>query len=220
MNTPHRDAIRHRARTAVTGLAVIGLLAAAPASAQTAASVGVGGGVAYYAPIDDFASDSLGFALVYRLGKPQGFRPTFGFNWYSTEFDTTIAGERVEFGRLHIRPVMAGYGYWFARDRITVAATFIGGIAFNSFDTADAVRLAYDRRLDELLLHVSASNGLAGRAEVGVWYDLTSRLGLLTSVGYVAVRPSITIATESVQVSRRLRADAVKFQVGLVYGLF
>lgn len=219
MTVHPRDAGRAVVRAAA-GLAVLAIMVAAPAAAQTAANLGVGGGAAYYAPIDGLADDSIGFAFVYRLGKPRGFRPTFGFNWYSTEFDTTVAGERVPFGSLHVRPVMGGVGYWVARDRFTVGATVIAGLAFNSFDTANAVRLAYDRRLDELLLDVTASNSLAGRAEIGVWYDLTSRFGLLTSLGYVAARPSISVASESGRVSQRLRADAVKLQVGLVYGLF
>lgn len=196
------------------------LTAASPAAGQQDADVGVGGGVAYYHAVDDEADGDLGFALVYRLGKPEGLRPTFGFNWYSMDFDTDVAGERVALGGLRIRPFMAGYGYWLRRERVTVGATAIAGVAFNSFDTADAVRIAYSHRLDELLLRVKASNSLAARAEIGVWYDLTSRFGLLASAGYVAARPTVTVSTELGRESRRLRADAIKLQLGLVYGVF
>lgn len=195
-------------------------LGAPPAAAQTGANLGLGGGVAHYVPVDDRAHSTTGFALTYRIGKPQGLRPTFGFNWYAMDFDAVVTGERVALGDLRIRPVMAGYGYWWQGDRVGIAATGIAGIAFNTFDTADAARLAYDRQLDVLLLRISASNSLAARAEIGVWYDLTSRFGLLASAGYVAARPRITVTTEFTRESQRLRADAVKLQLGLVYGLF
>ena len=214
------QSVRARRTAGYLRPAVLILLWAAPASAQIDAVVGLGGGVAAYKAVDDMADDSVGFALVYRLGKPEGFRPTFGLNWYSTDFDTVVAGQRVALGGLRLRPVMAGYGYWLQGERVALAATVVGGFSFNSFDTADALRIAYDRDLDELLLRVEASHSLAGRAEAGVWFDLTSRLGLMASVGYVAARPEITITTDESRESRRLRADAVKFQIGLVYGLF
>jgi hypothetical protein len=189
-------------------------------SAQTDAVVAVGGGVAAYRAVDDRAGDSIGFALIYRLGRPQGFRPTFGFNWYSTAFDGFVGGERVDLGDLRIRPVMGGYGYWWDQGRITLAATLIGGVAFNTFDTSDQARIAYIRRLDQLLLRIDASHGLAARAELGLWYDLSDKVGLLGSIGYVAARPKVEIITEATRDSTRLRADAVKLQIGVVYAPF
>jgi hypothetical protein len=211
---------RPRAYAGIPVVALLLVLCAVPAAGQIDAEMGLGGGVAFYQPVDDMAHDSAGFAFIYRLGKPEGLRPTFGFNWYSLDFDAVVGGQRVRLGALRIRPIMGGYGYWVTRDRVSLAATVIAGLAFNSFDTADAARLAYDRNLDELLLRINASPAPAARAEIGVWYDLTSRFGLLGSVGYVAARPRITTTTESGRESRRLRADAVKLQIGLVYGLF
>jgi hypothetical protein len=193
---------------------------AAPAAAQTDGPLAGGGGIAAYRTVDDMAHDSIGFALTYRIGRPQGFRPTFGFNWYSTAFDGVVGGERVDLGDLRIRPIMAGYGYWLTRGRFTAAATLVGGVAFNTFDTSDAVRIAYNRRLDQLLLRIDASHGVAGRAEFGVWFDLSDKLGLLGSVGYMAARPKVEIITDTGRDSTRLRADAVKLQVGVVYAPF
>jgi hypothetical protein len=207
---------KRRARSVLLPLALL-ICAPAGGSAQTDAVVAGGGGLAAYRAVDEMAGDSIGFALIYRIGQPQGFRPTFGFNWYSTAFDGFVGGERVDLGDLRIRPVMGGYGYWWTRGRATLAATLIGGVAFNTFDTSDQARIAYNRRLDELLLRVDASHGLAARAELGLWYDLSDKAGLLGSIGYVAARPKVEIITETSRSSTRLRADAVKLQIGVVY---
>ena len=189
------------------------------AASQTGAMLAGGGGVATYRAVDDMAHDSIGFALIYRIGRPQGFRPTFGFNWYSVAFDGLVGGDRVDLGDVRIRPVMGGYGYWWNRGRVTAAATLVGGVAFNTFDTSDAARIAYDRR-DQLLLRIDASHGLAARGELGLWFDLSDKIGLLGSVGYVAARPKVEIVTAAARDSMRLRADAVKLQFGVVYAPF
>lgn len=212
-------AANRRARSVLLPLA---LLVCAPAgvSAQTGPALAVGGGVAAYRAVDDMAGDSIGFALTYRIGRPQGFSPTFGFNWYSTAFDGFVGSQRVDLGDLRIRPLMGGYGYWWNRGRATLAATLIGGVAFNTFDTSDQARIAYDRRLDQLLLRIDAKHGVAGRAELGLWYDLSDKVSLLGSIGYVAARPKVEIVTETTRDSTRLRADAVKLQIGFVYAPF
>lgn len=212
----------HAERLARSVLLPLALLVGLPAAVhgQTASPVAIGGGVVAYRAVDDMANDSIGFALTYRLGRPQGFQPTFGFNWYSTAFDGVVGGERVDLGDLRIRPVMGGYGYWWARGRATLAATLIGGVAFNTFDTSDQARIAYSRRLDQLLLRIDASHGVAGRAELGLWYDLSDTVGLLGSVGYVLARPKVEIITETTRDSTRFRADAVKLQIGIVYAPF
>src|SRR5436309_1885454 len=48
----------------------------------------------------------------WRLGhSDSGWGWKFGFNWYSTEIGATVAGQPVALGELHVRPIMAGYGY-------------------------------------------------------------------------------------------------------------
>jgi hypothetical protein len=196
------------------------ITAAVPSSAQTGASIGLGAGVAVYQPVDDLAHRSIGPAITYRFGNPEGWRPAFGLNWYGLRFDAPIGGERTALGRLRVRPLMGGYGYSLRRDRFAVTSTLVGGVSFNSFDADDRARLAYARHFDITLLRISASNGPAARAEVGVWFDLDERFGLLVSAGYMLARPTITIVTGDGEERRRLNADAVKLQVGLVYAIF
>jgi hypothetical protein len=141
-------------------------------------------------------------------------------NWYELKFDGPVGDEMTPLGRLKIRPVMGGYGYSLRSGRVAASTTFVGGVSFNSFDEDDRARLAYARQLETTLLRISAANGLAARAELGVWFDIDDRFGLLTSVGYMLARPRITIVTGNGEEERRLRADAVKLQVGLVYAIF
>lgn len=205
----------------VAAASVMLLLTLAPsAAAQADWAVGLGGGVAFYHALDDEASDSTGFALTYRFGKPSGFRPTFGMNWFTTDFDVSVGGERIRFGDLRVRPLMGGYLYGIRRGATTISASLVGGYSFNSFDLEDRARLAFNRNLQTTLLAVSASNSLAGRAEISVWYDVASRIGVQGVFGYVVVRPEIEMIQESSVVTRRLRADALKVQIAVAYGIF
>jgi hypothetical protein len=213
-----------RARTVATLAPVLSaiLLVASPlsASAQTDSTLSLGGGVAHYHPIDDDAHDSTGFALVYRFGRPEGWRPAVGFNWFTTRFDRQVGGSTVALGDLRVRPVMGGYGYTLRRGRVGVTASAIGGIAFNSFEPENAARLAYAESLNRVLLDVRASNSFAARTEVVTWYDLNAKFGLMAVVGYITARPHIDIVTDAGTERRRLTADSLKFQVGVGYAIF
>lgn len=195
-------------------------LAASTVSAQADKTIGLGGGIAFYRPLDDKAHNSTGFALVYRFGKPEGWRPAVGFNWFNTRFDARIGGEDVELGQLRVRPVMGGYGYTKRYGRLAATASAVGGVAFNSFREADPARIAYTQSLQRTLLRVEARNSLAARGEVSVWYDLNSRIGLMAVAGYVHARPKIDIVSDLGTETRRLKADSIKLQVGMAYGIF
>jgi hypothetical protein len=187
---------------------------AAHSSAQTDSTVSLGAGVAFYHPAADSARDAIGFALVYRFGRPQAWRPAFGFNWFGLDFDANVGGEQVPLGHLRVRPIMGGYGYTLQRGRLSTSATLIGGYAFNSFEPDSRAVAAYRRSL-QTLLRISAANSLAARAEIAVWYDASARIGILSSIGYVVTRPEISIITDAGVERRGLRADALKLQIGV-----
>jgi hypothetical protein len=195
------------------------LLLPGAALGQTDKMLSLGGGVAFYHPIDDSARNSTGFALVYRFGRGDGWRPAVGLNWFNTTFDATIAGSRAELGALRVRPIMGGYGYTVRRGRFAATASGVGGIAFNSFDAATPARLAYAQE-GRVLLDISAGNSLAARGEVAMWYDLNTRFGILGVVGYIVARPEIDVVTDVGTDSRRLKADSLKLQIGVAYGIF
>jgi hypothetical protein len=205
----------------VLPFAAVALLACATAaSGQVDATVALGGGIAFYHPLDDQASNAAGVALAYRFGKPTGWRPTFGLNWITIDFATSVAGERTPLGDLRLRPIMGGYVYGVQRGRLAVSGSLLAGYAFNSFEVDDRARLAYDRALGTTLLRVSASNSLAARTEMALWYDISSRFGVQGIVGFIASRPKVAIVDDGATTTRRLRADAVKLEIALVYGIF
>jgi hypothetical protein len=211
---------RRAARLAAVAAALTLLAAARPAEAQYGGTVALGGGVAFYHPVDDEARPSAGFALTYRFGKPTGWYPTIGLNWFTTEFEGSVGAERAPLGDLRVRPVMGGYSYGVRRGRWTASAGLVAGFAFNSFQTDDRARLAYQRTLQTTLLRISAANGPAARAEISTWYDVSARVGIQGVFGYVLARPTITIADEHSVTRRSLRADALKLQVAVAYALF
>jgi hypothetical protein len=208
------------ARAAIVLAVPLVLLLPSAARAQTDAAIGLGGGIAFYHPTDGEATDSTGFALVYRFGKPTGWRPAFGLNWFTTGFTAPIGGKQTPLGDLRVRPLMGGYTYGVRHGRLHASAGLVGGYAFNSFEVDDRARLAYQDARRTTLLRISASNSLAARAEVSVWYDVSARVGLQVVAGYIVARPSIAVIDEHARETRRLRADALKLQFGLAYGIF
>ena len=56
--------------------------------------------------------------------------------------------------------------------------------------------------------------------QAGVWYDLTSRVGVNVSLGYVLNRPIVTLTTATARTHERWNADMVTLSFGVVYGVF
>ena len=133
------------------------------------------------------------------------------------KLERPIGGVVTELGELHVRPVMAGYGYTRVYSRYSI--------------TADARRLRH--RLDELsdgnggvprTLGVGAPKPRRGntfvlKPEIGVWYDFTRKLYLNVNAGYMFARPDVEIVTPPID-NRTARADQFILKVGIVYSLF
>ena len=209
-------------RTPLTPLLLVLLALAIPSPswAQIDKSVALGGGIGFYFPFDDDARSGVGPSLAYRFGKPERWRPMVAFNWFATTFDGNVGETRVELGDLRIRPVMGGYGYTVKRGPLAATFSAVGGIAFNSFDPTGNARVAYAESADRVLLDITASNTPAARTEVALWYDLNTRIGILVAFGYIVTRPEIDIVTDVGTETRRLKADALKLQFGVAYGIF
>jgi hypothetical protein len=73
----------------------------------------------------------------------------------------------------------------------------IAGYSFNRVRGADSV---------------SARDSFVSKAELQVWRDLSRRVGLLGTVGYLFARPDVA--------GRTVKADAIRAQLGLAYAIF
>jgi hypothetical protein len=129
--------------------------------------------------------------------------------------------ERDGAGELHVRPIMAGYGYTQVVGRYSITADVLGGYAFGSIGLSDAAAVAYRRVLDVPSVTARATNTFVVKPEIGIWYDMTRRLYLNVNAGYMMARPDVMVETAvGVDIRRKARADQFILKVGVVYSVF
>ncbi len=185
------------------------LLPVMPAAAQSGARVGVGAAVAFFEATDEGIDDSIRVTPLVRVRR-DGWAPAVAFNWFTTEVTTSsLFAAR---GDLAIRPVMAGVSYTVARGTLSTSLALVGGYSFNR------IAAIADTRSQGIDLRVADSAAWAPIATAAL--DLTKRLGLVTQIGYVVARPTVTVRTVDRVDRSRWKADSLVLQIGAVVGLF
>jgi hypothetical protein len=170
---------------------------------------------------EDYAQGQLGPGLLWRFGTPKaGWGFHWGFNWYAVTLERPIGGAVTELGELHIRPIMAGYGYTRIIRRYSITADVLGGYAFGSIDLSDPAVDAYRRALQVPAASANASNTFVLKPEIGVWYDVTKKVFVNVNAGYMIARPDISVVTAAGTDMRTARADQFILKVGVVYSIF
>jgi hypothetical protein len=170
---------------------------------------------------EDYARGQLGPGLLWRFGTPKGgWGFHWGFNWYAVTLERPVANSVIELGELHIRPVMAGYGYTYLIRRYSITADVLGGYAIGSMSISDPASAAYRRALGVSSVEANATNAIVLKPEIGVWYDITRKVYLNVNAGYMFARPDVEIVTSAGIDKRKARADQFILKVGLVYSIF
>jgi hypothetical protein len=170
---------------------------------------------------EDYARGQLGPGLVWRFGtgKP-GWGFHWGLNWYAVKIERPIGGIVTELGELHVRPVMAGWGYTKIIHGYSITADVLGGYAIGSINISDPATAAYQRVLGVQTVDAEAGNTFVLKPEIGVWYDVTRRVFLNVNAGYMVARPEVEIVTAAGRDGRNARADQFILKVGVVYSIF
>jgi hypothetical protein len=170
---------------------------------------------------EDYARGQLGPGLLWRFGtsKP-GWGFHWGLNWYAVKLERPIGGTVTELGELHLRPIMAGYGYTYRIHHYAITADALGGYAIGNIKISDPASSAYQRTLGVASAEANASNTLVLKPEIGVWYDVTRKVYLNLNAGYMMARPDVEIVTTAGVDKRKARADQFVVKVGMVYSLF
>jgi len=197
-------------------LVLVGLVSlAAAAQAQTGRHVSVGVGLSFHHYTDsDFSQKNPGVSLVYRLalkpGKDDGWKlePSASVGWGKTDVHTDISGVSTHIGKLRTIPVLVGAGPAYRHGPTRVGIAVLGGPSFNSFTR------------DSGASPVAVKNSFAARAEAGVWYDVSSRLGLHTGVSYIYNRPTANPASGASAGAGKWKTDHLNFSVGFAIGIF
>jgi hypothetical protein len=170
---------------------------------------------------EDYAEGQLGPGLLWRFGTAKGgWGFHWGFNWYAVKLQRPIGGAVTELGELHVRPIMAGYGYTRIIRRYSITADVLGGYAFGSIDLSDPAVDAYRRALQVPGATANASNTFVLKPEIGVWYDVNKKVFVNVNAGYMIARPDISVDTAAGTDMRTARADQFILKVGVVYSIF
>jgi hypothetical protein len=172
---------------------------------------------------EDYAHGKFEIDPLWRFGDLEpGWGFHWGLNWYAVDIDRPIGGATIELGELHIRPIMAGYGYtWKLPKRNAITADLLGGFAFGSMSIADSAVDAYRTRMGLNAVDADASNTFVLKPEIALWHDINKKLGFNINAGYMIARPEVTITASSGVVDRRTaRADQFILKAGLVYSIF
>lgn len=170
---------------------------------------------------EDYARGQLGPGLLWRFGESKpGWGFHWGLNWYAVKLERPIGGSVTELGELHVRPIMAGYGYNRKIHRYSVTADVLGGYAFSAIRISDPVAAAYRRTLGVASAEANASNTLVFKPEIGVWYDMTKKVYIHVNAGYMVARPDVSIVTAAGSDVRTARADQFILKIGVVYSIF
>ena len=130
--------MRNRVLTcAVLALAVTAPNTPAQVITNMVKRAGVGGSVGGIFTSDDDVNTGVAFGVNAGLAPAPGFGPTIGLGWYQADLTLSgVSGDR-EVGRLRVRPLMAGVGYTWVKDRVAVGMSVNAGISFNSIRLND-----------------------------------------------------------------------------------
>jgi hypothetical protein len=170
---------------------------------------------------EDYARGQLGPGLLWRFGTPKpGWGFHWGLNWYAVRLERPIGGSVIELGELHIRPIMAGYGYTTMIRKNAITAAVLGGYGFGTMRISDPAIAAYRRTLGVSSAEANATNAIVLKPEIGLWRDVTKKVFVNVNVGYMFARPDVGIVTAAGVDVRKARADQFILKAGVVYSIF
>jgi hypothetical protein len=142
---------------------------------------GIGGSVGGIFPLDDEVSVGLAAGVNFGLAPAPGLGPTVGFGWYQGDLTLSGVSSDVEVGVLRVRPLMAGIGYTWVKDRLATAVSINAGISFNSIRLNDQYRAFFGPGTE---VRVDASNSFAVRPQFRVEYAVARKVGVYSSIGF------------------------------------
>lgn len=201
-------------------LAAAMLAAVAPARAQTHSSIALGLSFGVTSPLDDEADQSAQPGLLLRLRSAPGLGGGIGFRWFTSAVRGTVADQDLYLGRVTVKPVMFGPEYVWEAGRVSLSASLEAGWAFTKIRDTGRAKQAYENLLGLSGVGLGVSNAFAWCPSVSAWFDLSDRFGLMASVGYLGVRPTVTTTSRGGVSRTKLKLDSVVTSVGIVYALF
>ena len=172
------------------------------------------------ASTEDYSRGEYGPGLLWRMGEPKGgWGVHWGLNWYAVKIERPVGGNVTMLGELHVRPVMGGYGYTYLIHHYAITAAVLGGYAIGSIALDPSAVDAYRQAPGVTTASASASNTFVMKPELGVWFDVSRKVGFNVNAGYMIARPYVTVVTNQGVDFRTSRADQFILKAGLVYSV-
>jgi len=199
-----------------------GLLCAGTASAQIDNRLALGASVTTRLAESTESAGSSTLGLEIRLGHQHdgwGWQYSF-FSWFDTGVTLPVNGRTTDLGSIRMRPVMIGYGYTRVRGRATFTGDLLGGYSFNSFHLDPVAAAVYAAGTDPTRIEAEASNTFVVKPEVQVWYDVSKRIGVKGSLGYLVAHPDLVVTGPFGEDRRSIKANTFLFTIGVVYSIF
>ena len=181
---------------------------------ETVKRVGIGGSVGGIFPIDDDVNAGRAFGVSFGLAPEAGFGPTIGFGWYDADLTLSGVSGNTEVGDLRVRPLMAGVGYTWVKDRVAVGVSFNAGISFNSIRLNDQYRTFFGPGTE---VRVDASNSFAARPQLRVEYAVARKVGVYSSAGYFFTEFDNVIETPAGRFENEWDASSFNLFVGVMF---
>lgn len=190
-------------------------------AAQSGGSVAIGLGMNVRGAPDESADGTIKPSFIWRIGHGNnGWGWRWGLNWYSADLTEPATARTADFGTLRVRPLMVGYGYERRFGRVQVGGGVIGGYALTQFRMTPEFNDAYRAQFGATTIRTDVSNTFVIRPEMSAWIDVSRKVGLNISSGYVIARPEVTVSSSLGTDRRRIRADMFSIRVGMVYSIF
>jgi hypothetical protein len=171
----------------------------------------VGGSIGWSNPRAAALETRIAISPLIRLGSSRGFGWTIGLDWFQTNVGSLAQRSEAQ-TRVYVKPVMLGAGYTIGSERASLAASLVGGYAWNSLTVTDTGLAAG--------LPVEVSNSLVWRPGVSLWYDVGRKTALNLSVGHIVTRLRLTVLNDGRLERQSTRGDTTIVHAGIAYKLF
>ena len=196
--------------------ALLSLLMAVPAFAQTKGRVSVGGTVTWVKPTDSEVGALVGFGGLVRLNPKKGWGVAGGLSWFRADVENPVGGG--DLAKLRVRPLMGGVSYTIGEQPLLISFSVVAGPSFNKLEFDDDF-------LDQLppgpRPSLEAKTSFAVRPGVGLTWTVAPRVAIVGFGGYSINRPDLVYRDiNGVEYRNQWKADAFLLSAGAVYSLF
>jgi len=186
--------------------------AVSTASAQTKGRIGVGGSVTFNGTTDGGVGSVTTAGPLVRINPHKGWGPVGAFNWFRADLENP-SGASGDFGRLRVRPLMAGVRYSIETGNLLTSFSIVAGPSFNKAE--------FEKSYQSSGESIDADTSFAVRPGVGLTWTVAPRVAIVGFGGFLINRPDVVYRNRAGQEFRdQWKADAVVLSVGAVYSVF